>query len=102
MRRTVELRVGGQNYRVVSSASEEELRRLADIVSKKLGSLGAAARGVSSHQGLLLAAIALAHDAEQERGQRVALERRTRDVLRRMLSRVDSALEPLENAAPRG
>jgi cell division protein ZapA len=96
MRRTVELRVGGQTYRVVSSASEEELRRLAEVVSKKLTTLGAATRGASSPQGLLLAAIALAHDAEEERGRRAAVERRTRDVLRRMLSRVDSALEPLE------
>jgi cell division protein ZapA len=102
MRRSVELRVGGQTYRVVSSASDEDLRRLAEVVSKKLSSLGSAARGTSSPQSLLLAAIALAHDAEDERSQRRALERKTRDVLRRLLSRVDSALEPLDAVAPRG
>lgn len=94
-RRTVDLRVGGQNYRVVSSAPEEELHRLAAVVSAKLAELNPRGRPVQA-QALLLAAIALAHDVESERERREAVERRTRDLLRRALVRVDAALEPLE------
>ncbi|HLK38621.1 MAG TPA: cell division protein ZapA [Polyangiaceae bacterium] len=95
-RRTVDLRVGGQNYRVVSSAPEDELQRLAAVVTTKIAELTPRGRPIQA-QALLLAAIALAHDVETERERREALERRTRDLLRRALVRVDAALEPLED-----
>jgi cell division protein ZapA len=47
-------------------------------------------------QALVLAAIALAHDLEAERAKRQALERRSRDMLRRVLVRVEDALESTE------
>ena len=96
-RRTIELRIAGQNYRLVSSAPAEELQRLAEIVESKLTELGP--RGRAQPQALLLAAMALAHDVESERSHRESLERRTRDVLRRVLVRIDDALEPLEGPA---
>src|SRR5271155_4539920 len=95
MRRTVELRVAGQNYRVVSSASEDDLRRLAEVVSSKLVEVGGKGRPAQP-QAMLLAAIALAHELETQKDVKLRLERRTRDLLRRMLARVDAALEPLE------
>jgi cell division protein ZapA (FtsZ GTPase activity inhibitor) len=57
----VELRVGGQTYRVVASAGEEELRRLATIVDARLRAVSPPGRPVSPH-ALLLAAMSLAHD----------------------------------------
>jgi cell division protein ZapA len=90
-RRTVELRVGGQKYRVVSSAGEDELKRLAEVVSAKLSQVAPAGR-VPSPQTMLLAAIALAHDAEKERGRRESLERRTSELLRRVLAGIDETL----------
>lgn len=90
-RRTVELRVAGQKYRVVSSAGEDELKRLAEVVSAKLNQLTAAGR-VPSSQNMLLAAMALAHDAEKERGRRELLERRTSEILRRVLAGIDETL----------
>jgi cell division protein ZapA len=97
-RRTVELRIGGQNYRVVSSSPQDELQRLADMVETKLAEIGP--RGRAQPQAMLLAAIALAHEVESERGRRETLERRTRDLLRRVLVRIDDALEPYEADAP--
>ncbi len=89
-RRSVEVVVGGQRYKVVSTASEDELQRLASTVDEKVA---ASARGrASSPQTLLLAAMALANELEEERSRRVALEARTRDVLRRVIDRVDLAL----------
>jgi cell division protein ZapA len=89
--RPVQLHIAGQSYKVVSSASEEELQRLASTVSEKVEEIS---NGKStSAQAVLLAAIALAHELEQERAQRVALERRARDMLRRLLVRIDDALD---------
>lgn len=93
-RRTIDLRIAGQSYRVVSSSPREELQHLAEMVEAKLAEIGP--RGRAQPQAILLAAMALAHEVEQERGKRDSLERRTRDLLRRVLVRIDDALEPLE------
>jgi len=95
-RRTVQLHIAGQSYKVVSSSPEAELQRLAAVVDAKLTEL--APRGKAAPQALLLAAMALAHDLEEERAKRTALERRTRDVLRRVLVRIDDALDPADEA----
>ena len=95
-RRTVELRIAGQNYRLVSSTPADELQRLAEVVEAKLSEI--APKGKAQPQALLLAAMALAHEVETERDRREALERRTRDLMRRMLVRIDDAIEPFEQA----
>ena len=95
-RRTVELRIAGQNYRLVSSAPADELQRLAEVVEAKLSEI--APKGKAQPQALLLAAMALAHEVEPERARRESLERRTRDLMRRMLVRIDDAIEPFEQA----
>ena len=100
-RRTVELRIAGQSYRVVSSAPEEDLKRLALVVGGKLAELVPKGRPVPP-QAMLLAAMALAHEVEAARGERESLERRTRDLLRRALVRIDDALEPFEGAESAG
>jgi cell division protein ZapA len=91
-RRAIQLRVAGQTYKVVSSADEEELRHLAALVDDRVGALVPKGRTVPAN-AILLAAIALAHDLEEERSKRSSLERRARDVLRRVLMRIDHALE---------
>ena len=88
----VELKVGGQTYRVVASAEESELRRLADLVDARLRGLSAPGRSISP-QSMLLAAISLAHDLEEERAKRVLLEARSKEMLRSILTRIDAALE---------
>jgi len=95
-RRTVELRIAGQNYRLVSSAPADELQRLAEVVEAKLSEI--APKGKAQPQALLLAAMALAHEVETERDRRESLERRARDLMRRMLVRIDDAIEPFEQA----
>ena len=88
----MQLRIGGQSYKVVSSADEVELQRLAGAVSAKVAELTPRGKATPP-QALLLAAIALAHELEQERSRRVAVEGRARDMLRRVLVRLDDALE---------
>lgn len=94
----IELRVGGHTYRVLASADEVELRRLADVVDDRLRSLTAPGRQVSA-QSLVLAAIALAHDLEEERSKRQQVEQRSRQMLEHLLSRLDAALDA--DALPR-
>jgi cell division protein ZapA len=91
----VELKVGGQTYRVVASAEETELRRLADLVDARLRSMSAPGKPISP-QSLLLAAISLAHDLEEEKRKRAQLEARSKEMLRSVLSRIDAALEANE------
>ncbi len=88
----VELRVGGQTYRVVATAEEADLHRLADVVDERLRQLTAPGRSVSP-QSLLLAALSLAHDLEDERKRRLQSEQRAREMLSSLVSRIDAALE---------
>jgi cell division protein ZapA len=96
-RRTVVVTVGAREYKVVSSASEEELTRLAQTVSAKLTEVAPQGRP-EPPQALLLAALALAHDLEEERLRARSLERKSRDMLRRVLVRLDGVLD-LEGTA---
>jgi cell division protein ZapA len=96
-RRTVVLTIGARDYKVVSSASEDELARLAETVNAKLAELGPPGRP-EPPQALLLAALALAHDLEEERLRARSLERKSRDMLRRVLVRLDGVLD-LEGSA---
>jgi cell division protein ZapA len=89
--RPVSVRVAGARYEVVSNASEEELLRLADRVNAKVEELTPAGRSASP-QAVLLAAMALAHELEQECARRASIERRTRELLHRVLGGIDDAL----------
>ena len=88
----IELKVGGQSYRVVSRSTDEELQRLAKVVDAKLRDLVPTGRQIPT-QALLLVAIALAHEVEAERERRVDVERRSKELLSSMLSRIDEAIE---------
>ncbi len=90
--RSVEVIVAGQKVKVVSSASEGELRELAATVSNKVAAVTPKGRPAPP-QAIALAALALAHELEVERRKRVGLERKTRDALRRLLVRVDQVIE---------
>jgi cell division protein ZapA len=96
----VELKVGGQTYRVVASAEESELRRLADLVDARLRTMSPPGRPISP-QTLLLAAISLAHDLEEEKRKRAQLEARSKEMLRSVLARIDAALETSDEKGER-
>lgn len=99
----VQLRVAGQTYRVVTSAEEQDLNRLARTVEDAI--LGVTPPGRQpAPQALILAAITLAHELEEERAKHRALEERHRRVLASLLERVDHVLgeadELLEEVVP--
>ena len=90
-RRAIELTVGGQRYKVVSTSDEAELLALAAEVDSRVRELTPRSRAAGP-QALVLAAIALAHELEIERKKRQELEGRTREALTRMLGRIDLAM----------
>ena len=90
--RPVSLRIAGQSYKVVSSAGEDELQRLADTVSAKVEALTPPGKAPAA-QAVILAAMALAHELEEERARRLFVERRAKDMLHRVLGRIDDALD---------
>lgn len=98
----VELKVAGKTYQVVTSAAEDELRRLAQKVEDALEGVIPPGRQPSP-QALVLAAITLAHELEEERAKRIAAEERHKKVLRSLLHRVDQVLdETVVSLARRG
>lgn len=89
--RTVQVRVGGQVYRLVTSASDDEIHRLEAVVNDKLAEIVPRGRPLPPN-ALLLAAMALAHDLEEARTHAATTAGRAREALGRMLHRVDEAL----------
>lgn len=90
----VDLRIAGQSVRVVASAEPQTLEKLAQVVDAKVSKLSRGAP--SAQQALVLAAISLAHDLEEERARRLQVEARSREMLRSLLARVDAALESVD------
>jgi cell division protein ZapA len=61
-------------------------------VSAKVEELTPPGKSVAP-QAVLLAAMALAHELEEERARRLSVERRAKDMLKRVLGRLDDALD---------
>jgi cell division protein ZapA len=98
-RRTVQLRVAGQTYRVVTTATDAELKRFVSVIEEKLGSVNP--RGRALHpQALLLTTLALAHDLEEERARSQRIETRARETLSRLVERIDAALDEGSSDTP--
>lgn len=99
-RPAVELKVGGQLFRVVATAEEQSLQRYAKVVNDKLREL--TGNEHSSHpQAMLLVAIALAHELDDTKRQNEQNQARARDMLRSLLERVNRALDSVdENGEP--
>lgn len=93
----VAVTVGGQAYRLVASVPEEELRRLAAVVDARIREIVPRGKPVTAN-AVLLAAMSLAHDLEAVTGEKQALEAKSRDLMRRLLTRIDEALDAEEPA----
>jgi cell division protein ZapA len=94
VRSAVEVNVGGQLYRLVASAGEQTLRRYAGVVNERLRDLSGT--GPTHPQAMLLVAMALAHDLEEERARNVELRQQAESMLRSLLERVNAALDGVD------
>jgi cell division protein ZapA len=90
--RTVELTVAGESCRVVTTADESELRRLAAMVEDRLAGVWQPGRPVTT-KAMLLAAVALAHELDEQRARADAIAGKAREALASLLGRVDVAIE---------
>jgi cell division protein ZapA len=98
-RRTVQLRVAGQTHRVVTTAADADLKRFVAIIENKLSEVNPRGRAMPP-QALLLAALALVHELEEERARSTRLETRAREALGHLVQRIDAALADEESGAP--
>jgi cell division protein ZapA len=98
-RRTVQLRVAGQTHRVVTTASDGDLKRFVGVIESKLTEVNPRGRALPP-QALLLAALALVHALEEKRARVERLESRTREALARLLERIDATLAEEGTEAP--
>lgn len=99
-RPAVEVNVGGQLYRLVASTGEQSIQRYAGVVNERLREVTGADRPIHP-QAMLLVAMALAHDLEQERARRLEERGQAEEMLRSLLSRVNAALDGVdENGEP--
>ena len=85
----------------MTSPSDDELHRLAAAVAEKLATVVPPGRAVTP-QAILLAAMALANDLEEERARSAAVVGRYREAFGRILERVDAALETPGASASNG
>ncbi len=92
--RAVQVTVGGQRYRIVTSAPEERVRELEALVNEKLHQLVPPGRAVPPN-ALLLVAMGMANDVIELRSLGSGSTNQTREALVRMLGRVDAALAEL-------
>jgi len=97
-RRTVQLRLAGQSYRVVTTASDEELSHLLSVVEEKLAEVTPPGRPPAPN-AMLLVALALVHELEEARERVREVEGRARELLERMLAQIDAALDDDDGVA---
>ena len=90
----VELRVGDQTYRVITSSPESEVRTIAAVVDARFRQLAPAGKHTPA-QRLLLVAMALAHELEEEKGLRRERDARWRQRVQGLVARIDGLLELL-------
>jgi cell division protein ZapA len=77
---------------LVTSSGEQSLQRYAGVVNERLRELTGSDRAAHP-QAMLLVALALAHDLEEERARHGALRAQAEESLRSMLARVNAALD---------
>lgn len=95
-RRTVVVSLGGQRYRVVTSAGDEELSRLVGLVEGKAKEVGKG-RGMTP-ECILLTAIAFAHESEAQRARADRIWEKAAELAGGLLCEVDEALGETEDA----
>lgn len=89
--RAVDLKVAGMTCRVVTSAADDELAALAGMVEQRIAGVLKPGRPVTT-QAILLAAISLANEVNEERARTRAVADRARTTLARLIDRVDDVL----------
>jgi cell division protein ZapA (FtsZ GTPase activity inhibitor) len=95
----VELTIGGRKYRLNATTDAQTLQRLVQLIEDKLGELSPSQR--THPQAFLLVALALAYELDVERQHAGNSREHTAARLRQLVSRIDSALQHVdENGDP--
>lgn len=96
-KQTLTLQVAGRSYRITTTASEDDVRRLASVVDLRTQELFQGR--TPNADALVLTAISLAHDAEKERRSTEELRGLVRTQMAALLEEIDAALAQLPSPA---
>jgi cell division protein ZapA (FtsZ GTPase activity inhibitor) len=92
-KRTIVFSVAGRSYRVVTTASAEEIHQLAKTVDERLRSIaGSRPPGI---EAFVLTAVSLAHDAASQKKRADDIAQGARNVMGKVLDRIDAATPPV-------
>lgn len=97
-KRTAVFSVAGKAYRVITTATDDEIAVLSRQVEERLRGISAG-RPVTLETAVLVA-MSFAHDAELHRERAEQVEHDARAVMGRVLERIDSALGPEGGSSP--
>jgi cell division protein ZapA len=91
-RRNVQLRLGGQSYRVVTTATDLELKRCVSVMEERLNEVNPKGRAPHA-QALFLAMLALVNELDEAKAAAASAAALARTTLSSVLERIDAALE---------
>ena len=90
MKRSIAIKIAGQQLTIKSDAEESYVHSLAGLVDEKIREVQRGAKTAPTHAVAMLAALQIADDLLRERERRVALRRKVKDTasaLRQFLKR---------------
>lgn len=85
MKRAVTVQIGGQRYSLKSDAGDDDVKRVAAYVDKKLKDLQRQSRTADTQALAVLVAMQVAEDLFREREEAAALKKKIRDQGRHLL-----------------
>lgn len=91
--RPVDVRISGSTFTIRTDASQEYVSRLERYVNEKVEEVQPEGRSLPLKSALALAALSIADDYFSADGKREAVEQEMNQKLRRILLRIDTALE---------
>jgi len=91
--RLVSVILAGSTFTIRTDASQDYVTRLEQYVNEKLEEVQPDGRTLSARNALALAALSIADDYFSALESREALEENVRDRLKRVMARVDAALD---------
>ncbi len=94
--RLVSVNLAGSPFTIRTDASQEYVSRLEEYVNDKLGEIQPSGSRLSVRSALALAALSIADDYFTAAEGRDETERIVREKLKKVLTRVDAALDPSE------
>lgn len=97
----VTVRIGAEEYSIRTHATPEYARKCAAYVDDTVGRIMGAGSSVEPHRAIVLAALSLADQLLEARGQSEGVHEDVRKITGRLIAEIEAALEPSDLAPQR-